>query len=154
MLAMASNAIIICYRIKPDPKMQLISKQEKVDIRFYEVIYNVISDIKDAMKGLLKPVFKESLLGRAEIRSLFTVPKAGVVAGSFVTDGKMIRGSHIRLIRDNIVIYEGKMTSLKRFKDDAQEVSSGYECGIGIQNFNNLKPNDIIESYSFEEIPP
>ncbi len=154
LLAAASSAIIIGYRIKPDLKIQLLAKGEGVDVRAYDVIYNVISDIQKAVTGLLKPVLKEVFLGRAEIRNLFTVPKAGVVAGSFVIDGKIIRGSNVRLIRDSAVIYEGKMASLRRFKDDVKEVSSGFECGIGIQNFNDIKPNDIIESYNIEEVLP
>jgi len=151
-LAGSSNAIIVGYNIKPDSHIQQISKG-KVDIRYYKIIYEVITDIKDAMKGLLPPVLKETLLGRAEIRSLFNVPKIGIIAGSYVTDGKIIRGSHIRLIRNDVVIYKGKMASLKRFKDDVKEVLTGFECGIGIHDFNNIESHDIIESFNYEEVP-
>lgn len=154
MLASASNAIIIGFNVKSDLKVQQIAEQEKASIRFYSVIYDVISDVKKAMEGLLKPIFEEKILGRAEVRDTFKVSKIGTIAGSFVLDGKIVKGGNIRLLRDNVVIYDGKMSSLKRFKDDVKEVLSGYECGIGIESFNDLKVDDIIESYTYEEVSP
>ena len=154
MLASASNAIIIGFNVKSDPKVQQMAEQEKVSVRFYSIIYDMISDVRKAMEGLLEPQFEEKTLGRAQVRDIFKVSKIGTIAGSFVHDGKIIKGENARLLRDNVVIYEGKISSLKRFKDDVREVQSGYECGIGMENFNDVKLDDIIESYTYEKILP
>ena len=138
-LATASNAIIIGFNVRPEVKAQNMAEKEGVDIRLYNIIYNAVDDIKKAMEGLLEPVYKEKYLGRAEIREVFSVPKAGNVAGSYVLDGKMLRNAQVRLLRDNMVIYTGKMSSLRRFKDDVKEVATGYECGIGLENYNDIK---------------
>jgi translation initiation factor IF-2 len=153
-LASASNAIIIGFNVRPVPKAQTLAEQEGVDIRTYSVIYDAISDIKKALEGLLAPTYKEHLLGRAEVIQPFNIHKVGMVAGSLVVDGKVVNGSHVRLLRDNTVIYDGRISSLKRFKDDMKDCSQGLECGIGIENFNDIKPGDIIESYEIEEIQP
>ena len=152
MLASASNAIIVAFNVKSDMKVLNTAEKEKVSIRFYSVIYEVISDVKKAMEGLLQPTYEEKILGRAEVRNTFSISKIGTIAGSFVLDGKIVRGEHARLLRDNVVIHEGKIMSLKRFKDDVKEVQSGYECGIGMGGFNDVKIEDIIESYTYEEI--
>ncbi|MFH1624945.1 MAG: translation initiation factor IF-2, partial [Pseudomonadota bacterium] len=154
MLASASNAIIIGFNVKSDPKVQQIADQEKVSIRFYSIIYDLISDVKKAMEGLLEPKLEEKVLGRAEVRNIFSVSKVGTIAGSFVLDGKIVKGEHARLLRDNEVIHDGRISSLKRFKDDVKEAESGYECGIGIENFRDLKVDDIIESYTYEKVLP
>lgn len=151
-LATASNAIVLGFNVRPEVKAQVLAEKEGVDIRLYNIIYDAVDDIKKAMEGLLEPTLKEKYLGRAEIREVFSVPKHGNVAGSYVVDGKMIRNSQVRLLRDNIVIYEGKMASLRRFKDDVREVASGYECGISLENYNDIKVGDIIESFEIEKI--
>jgi len=153
-LAAVSNAIIIGFNVRPSSKVQTIANDENVDIRYYNIIYNVIKDIKDSIVGLMSSTFIERVLGRAQVREVFHVPKIGTVAGSYVTDGKIERGRQVRLIRDGIVCFEGKNSSLRRFKDDVKEVSSGFECGIGIENFNDIKLGDIIEFYYMEEIKP
>ncbi|MDD2365502.1 MAG: translation initiation factor IF-2 [Desulfuromonadaceae bacterium] len=151
-LAAASSAIIIGFNVRPEVKAQGHAEREGVDIRTYSIIYDAVEDVKKAMEGLLDPTFKEKFLGRVEIRDVFTVPKFGNVAGSYVTDGKMVRNAQVRLLRDNIVVYEGKMSSLRRFKDDVKEVASGYECGIGLENYNDIKVGDIIEAFEMEKI--
>ncbi len=151
-LATASNAIIIGFSVRPEVKAQAMAEKEGVDIRLYNIIYNAVDDIKKAMEGLLEPIFKEKYLGRAEIREVFSVPKAGNVAGSYITDGKMLRNAQVRLLRDNIVIYTGKLSSLRRFKDDVKEVATGYECGIGLENYNDIRIGDIIEDFEMEKI--
>ncbi|MCX8116374.1 MAG: translation initiation factor IF-2 [Desulfobacterota bacterium] len=153
-LASASNAVIIGFNVRPVPKAQALAEQEKVDLRTYSVIYDAISDIKKAMEGLLEPTYREHILGRAQVLQLFNIRKVGVVAGSIITDGKVVRGSHARLLRDNVVIYNGKISSLRRFKDDMKECTQGLECGIWMENFNDIKPGDIIESYEMEEVRP
>jgi len=153
-LAAVSNAIIIGFNVRPSSKVQAMANDESVDIRYYNIIYNVIKDIKDSIVGLMASTFKERILGRAQVREVFHVPKIGTIAGSYVTDGKIERGRQIRLIRDGIVCFEGKNASLRRFKDDAKEVQNGFECGIGIENFNDIKMGDIIEFYYMEEIKP
>ncbi len=153
-LATASNAIIIGFNVRPGFKAMQLAEQEGVDIRSYSVIYDAVSDVQKAMEGLLEPTLKERISGRAEVRATFNIPKVGTVAGSYVVDGKIGRGSRIRLIRDDVVIYEGRISSLKRFKEDVRDVPQGYECGIGIDNFNDVKEGDVIESYEFEEVPP
>src|SRR5215471_17350617 len=152
LLAAASNAIIIGFNVRPERKAAELANREKVDIRLHTIIYNVVDEIKRAMQGVLEPVIKETYLGTAEVRNTFRIPKVGVIAGSYVTDGKIARNAEIRLLRDNVVIFEGKISSLKRFKDDASEVARGYECGIGIQNFNDVKIGDQIEAFVTEKV--
>lgn len=152
MLASASGAIIIGFNVRPDVNARKAAEIKQVDIRTYRIIYEALDDIKKAMSGLLDPEIKEVVLGRAEVRATFKVPKAGVIAGSYVTDGKFINSAHVRIIRNGVVIHEGKIDSLKRFKDDVKEVAHGYECGIGVENFNDIKEQDIIEAYKYEEI--
>jgi translation initiation factor IF-2 len=151
-LATASNAIILGFNVRPEVKAQGLAEKEGVDIRLYNIIYDAVEDIKKAMEGLLEPIFKEKYLGRAEIREVFSVPKAGNVAGSYVLDGKMLRNAQVRLLRDNVVIYQGKMSSLRRFKDDVRDVAAGYECGIGLENYNDIKVGDIIEAFEMEKV--
>jgi translation initiation factor IF-2 len=151
-LSSASNAIIIGFNVRPGQKAQVLAEQEHVDVRTYSVIYDAIDDIKKALEGLLEPTYKEHVLGRAQVIQVFNIRKMGTVAGSLVLDGKVVRGSHGRLLRDNIVIYDGRISSLKRFKDDMKDCSQGLECGIGIENFNDVKLGDIIESYEIEEV--
>jgi len=153
-LASASNAIIIGFNVRPVTNAQVLAEREKVDVRTYSIIYDAIGDIKKALEGMLEPTYKERFLGRAQVLQLFSVHKVGMIAGSLVMDGKVVRGSHARLLRDNVIIYDGRISSLRRFKDDAKDCSQGLECGIGIENFNDLKPGDIIESYEVEEIRP
>ncbi|KPJ97976.1 MAG: translation initiation factor IF-2 [Nitrospira bacterium SG8_35_4] len=153
MLAAASNAIIIGFNIRPDANATPLIEKEGIDVRLYTVIYEAIEDIKKALEGLLEPTITEKVIGRAEVRNLFQVSRLGVIAGCYVVEGKMSRASAgVRVIRDNIVIYESRISSLKRFKDDAKEVQTGFECGIMIENFNDLKVGDIIENYVREEV--
>jgi translation initiation factor IF-2 len=153
MLASASNAIIIGFNVRPEPKAYQVAEKEGVDIRLYNVIYDAIEDVKKALEGLLEPTLKEKTLGRAEVRQMFPISRIGTVAGCYVLDGSISRSSDgIRIIRDNIVVYDGKISSLKRFKEDVREVQAGYECGILIENFNDLKVGDILESYIIEKI--
>jgi translation initiation factor IF-2 len=147
MLASASNAIIIGFNVRPDNKALEAVRREQVDVRFYNVIYDVVKDIRDALTGLLAPVFTEEVLGRAEIRETFHVPKVGTIAGCYVVDGLVKRNSQIRVVRDGVVIYDGKIDSLRRFKDDVREVAAGFECGIGLENYNDVKQGDILENY-------
>jgi translation initiation factor IF-2 len=151
-LASASNAIIIGFNVRPGPKAQSLSEQEHVDVRTYSIIYDAITDIKNALEGLLEPTYREHILGRAQVIQVFTIRKVGTVAGSLVTDGKVVRGSHARLLRDNVVVHDGRIVSLRRFKDDMKDCNQGLECGIGIENFNDIKLGDVIESYEFEEV--
>lgn len=152
MLASSSNAIILGFNVRPEPKAAALAEKEKVDIRSYTIIYDLLKDVQSAMKGMLEPTYREVTLGRAEVRQVFNIPKVGAIGGAYVLEGKIIKGSKLRLLRDNIVIYEGKISSLRRFKDDAREVQSGYECGIGLENYNDLKPGDIIEDYELQEV--
>lgn len=151
-LASASNAIIIGFNVRPDVNAKRTADVEKVDIRQHRVIYDAIEEIEAAMKGMLDPVFEEKVIGQVEIRQLFKVSKIGTIAGSYVTEGKITRDSTVRLIRDGIVIYEGAINALKRFKDDVKEVSAGYECGVTLTKFNDLREGDVIEAYVMEEI--
>ena len=153
-LAAVSDATIIGFNVRPGAKVQGIANDENVDIRFYNIIYKVITDIKNAITGMMSSTFEERTLGSAEVREVFHVPKIGVIAGCYVTNGKVERGQLVRLIRDGIVLYSGKISSLRRFKDDAKEVQSGYECGIGIENYNDIKVGDSLECYYIEEIRP
>ena len=152
MLAAASAAVIVGFNVRPTPGAREVAKNEKVDIRLYSVIYDAIDEIKSALEGILEPVQREIVRGHAEIRELFHVPNVGTIAGCYVIDGNMHRNSSVRLIRDNVVVYTGKISSLRRFKDDVNEVQSGYECGIGIENYNDIKQGDIIEPYVTEEV--
>jgi len=153
-LATVSDAIIVGFNVRPSAKVQAIAAEEGVDMRFYNVIYDVLKDIKNAITGMMASKFEERLLGRAEIREVFHVPKVGAVAGCYVTDGKIERGQLMRVVRDGVVQYEGRNASLRRFKDDVKEVQSGYECGIGVENYNDIKVGDVLESYYLEEIKP
>ena len=153
-LAAVSNAIIIGFNVRPTPKVQAFAGEENVDMRFYNVIYDVIKDVKGAMVGLMESTFKEHVMGVAEVREVFQIPKIGAIAGSYITEGKIERGQNIRVVRDGVVLYEGKNSSLRRFKDDVKEVQAGYECGIGVENFNDIKVGDVLECYYLEEIRP
>ena len=152
MLASASNAIIIGFNVRPDTIARAEAEKEKVEIRLYRIIYKAIEDLQLAIKGMLAPEFKEVVLGHAEVRNIFTVSSIGTIAGSYVTDGKLVRNSTVRLLRDNVVVHEGMMASLKRFKDDVKEVASGYECGITLKNYNDIKEGDVIEAFEMQEI--
>ena len=153
LLAAASKAIVIGFNIRPEPKAAALAEREGVDVRLYSIIYDALNDIRAAMEGLLEPTLKERVLGRAEVRQMFTIPKAGLGAGCYVVDGVISRASvGVRVIRDSVVAYEGKLGSLRRFKDDVREVQQGYECGITVENFNDLKAGDIIEAYVVDKI--
>jgi len=154
LLASASDAIIIGFNVKPAPQAKSVAESEKVEIRFYDVIYHALEEIKSAMVGMLEPVYEEQTLGRAEVRETFHIPKMGTVAGCYVVEGVMQRNALARLLRDNVVIYTGKIASLRRFKDDVKEVQTGYECGIGLEKFNDIKVGDIIEAYEMKEVAP
>ncbi|MBM7564656.1 translation initiation factor IF-2 [Paenibacillus sacheonensis] len=151
-LAAASSAIVIGFNVRPEPQALATAEQEKVDIRLHSIIYNVIDEIEHAMKGMLDPVFKEVIIGQAEVRNLFKVTKVGVIAGCMVTSGKITRNAKARLIRSSVVVFEGEIESLKRFKDDAKEVAQGYECGITLDKFNDLKEGDVIEAFIMESV--
>jgi translation initiation factor IF-2 len=151
-LASASNAIVIGFNVRPDANAKRTAESEKVDIRLHRIIYKVIEEIESAMKGLLDPEFEEKVIGQLEVRQTFKVSKVGTIAGCYVTDGKVTRDSGVRLIRDGVVIFEGEIDTLKRFKDDVKEVAQGYECGVTIKNFNDIKEGDIIEAYVVQEV--
>lgn len=152
MLASASKAIVICFNVRANPVVKTLAGKENVDLRFYNVIYKVIEDIRSAMEGLLEPVYNENIIGRADIKQIFHVSKVGTIAGCYVTDGKIERGAKVRLLRDDVVIFDGNLSSLKRFKDDVKDVSSGFECGVGLENYNDIKPGDVFEFYTLEEM--
>ena len=152
MLASASDAIIIGFNVRPDARVSEIAEQEGVDIELYDVIYDAIADVRAAMEGLLEPIYKEVVQGRVEVRQLFKAPKVGIIAGSYVTDGKVTRSANLKVVRDGVVVYDGKILSLKRFKDDASEVASGFECGISVEGFNDIKVGDTLESYIKEKV--
>jgi translation initiation factor IF-2 len=151
-LAKAGNAIIVGFHVRPAGKAQQLAEQEGVQINLYDIIYEALDEVKKAMAGLLAPVRREKALGKAEIRQVFTIPKVGAIGGSFVTEGTIRRNSQMRLVRDSVQIYVGKLTSLRRFKDDVREVVQGYECGIGLENYNDIKVGDVVEAYEIEEI--
>lgn len=151
-LASASNAIIIGFNVRPDNNAKKTAESENVDIRLHRVIYKAIEEIEAAMKGMLDPEYEEKVIGQVEVRQTFKVSKIGTIAGSYVTDGKITRNSGVRVIRDGVVIFEGEVDTLKRYKDDAKEVSAGYECGITLEKFNDIKEGDVIEAYVMEEI--
>jgi translation initiation factor IF-2 len=152
LLASASDAIVVGFNVRPDRAASDLARQEEVELRLYSVIYDLLDDVKQAMLGMLEPTVKETVLGQAEVRQLFRVPKVGVIAGCYVSEGKVSRSSEVRLLRDNVVIYTGRVGSLRRFKDDVSEVKSGYECGIGIANYNDLKEGDVIEFFVTEKV--
>ena len=152
MLASASNALIVGFNIRPDRTATDAAARDKVEIRTYRIIYDCIEEIKAAMKGMLAPEFKESVIGHAEVRQTIHVPGVGTIAGSYVTDGKVARNAQIRVLRDSVVIFEDQISSLKRFKDDAKEVNNGYECGIGLEKFNDIKVGDVLEAFIMEEV--
>jgi translation initiation factor IF-2 len=153
MLASASRAIVIGFNVRPEPKASALAEKDGIDVRLYTIIYNAIEDIRAAMEGLLEPTLKERVLGRAEVRQVFTIPKAGVIAGCYVTDGIIQRaGANVRVLRDNVSVYQGKMGSLRRFKDDVKEVQQGYECGMSVENFNDIKVGDVLEVFAVDKI--
>jgi translation initiation factor IF-2 len=150
-LASASDAIIVGFQVRPSVNARKQAEQEEIDIRLYSVIYQAIEEVKDALEGLLSPEKSESVTGSAEVRETFKVPRQGMIAGCLIVDGKILRSDTIHLIRDGIVIYDGTLASLRRFKDDVREVQNGFECGIGIENFNDVKVGDQIEAYEIIE---
>lgn len=152
MFASASNAIVIGFNVRPDSGARNLAEQEKVDVRTYRIIYQAIEDVENAMKGMFKPVFKEVHLGTISVRNTFKVSSVGTIAGAYVQDGKVQRNAQVRVVRDGVVIHEGQIASLRRFKDDVREVAAGYECGIGIENFNDIHEGDVIEAYAMEEV--
>ena len=152
MLASASGAIIIGFNVRANPRVSDVAEKENVDIRYYDVIYNVVKDIRLAMAGLLEPIYKENVIGRADVKEIFRVPKVGSIAGCYVTDGHVVRNANVRLLRDDVVVFDGKLASLRRFKEDAKEVQTGYECGIGLENFQDIKSGDVFEVYEIEEM--
>jgi translation initiation factor IF-2 len=154
MLAKASGAVVVAFHVRPEPAARRAAEGQGVDVRVYQIIYDVTDDIKKAMEGLLPPTISEAFLGRAEVRQTFSVPRVGTIAGSYVTEGSIRRGSQCRLIRDGVQIYEGRVGSLKRFKDDVREVASGFECGIGVEGYNDVKVGDVVETYALKEERP
>ena len=152
LLASASEAIIIGFNVRPSTTAKQLAEKEEIDIRNYSIIYKVIDDVKDAMEGMLSPDIVEEITGTAEIRETYKISKVGTVAGCMVTDGKIYRSSKIRLIRDNVVIHTGELTSLKRFKDDVKEVSKGYDCGMQLKNYNDILVDDVIEAFQEVEV--
>ncbi|GAY74601.1 translation initiation factor 2 [Sporolactobacillus inulinus] len=153
-LASASNAIIVGFNVRPDNHAQKVAEEENVDIRLYRVIYDAIDEIEAAMKGMLDPEYKEKVIGQLDVRTTFKVSKIGTIAGCYVTSGLISRDAGIRLVRDGVVIYEGHVDTLKRFKDDAKEVKAGFECGVTLENFNDIKEGDTMEAYVMEEVKP
>jgi translation initiation factor IF-2 len=152
MLAVASNAIIVGFQVRPSMNARKLAEKEEIDIRLYSVIYDAINEVRDAMEGMLSPEIKEEIVGTAEVRDTFKIKKVGTVAGCIVKEGKLTRNTKVRVIRDGIVIYTGDLGSLKRFKDDVKEVVSGYECGLNIENFNDIKVGDVIEGFQEVEV--
>jgi translation initiation factor IF-2 len=152
LLAAASKAIILGFNVRPERNAAELAEKEGVDIRLHTVIYEMADELRKAMTGLLEPTFKEVLKGRAEVREIFKVPKVGVIAGSHVVEGVIPRTAAVRLVRDGRVVYEGKIGSLRRFKDDASEVRSGFDCGIGLERYQDFKPGDVIEAFVKEEV--
>ena len=152
MFASASNAIVIGFNVRPDAAARTAAERENVDVRTYRVIYNAIEDVENAMRGMFKPVYQDVELGRISVRETFRVSGVGTIAGAYVQEGKVTRNAQVRVVRDGIVLHDGKIASLKRFKDDVKEVQSGYECGISIENFNDILEGDVIEAYIVEEV--
>ena len=152
MLASASKSVIYGFNVRPDANVRKKAQEEGVDIRLHKIIYKAVEEMEAAMKGMLAPVYEEVVIGQAEVRKIYKVSKVGTIAGCMVQDGKIVRDCKVRLVRDGIVIYSGELNSLKRFENDAKEVSSGYECGLTIKNYNDIKENDIIEAYEDQEV--
>ncbi|MSO23524.1 MAG: translation initiation factor IF-2, partial [Acidobacteria bacterium] len=152
LLASASNSIIIGFNVRPEKKAVDLAQQENVDIRLHSIIYNVIDEMTKAMVGLLEPTHKEMVIGKADVLQIFKVAKIGTIAGVQVSDGRFTRDARVRLLRDNVVVHDGKLASLKRFKDDVSEVRNGHECGISIENYNDVKVGDVIEAYTMEKV--
>ncbi len=152
LLAAASDAVIIGFNVRPSAKVAELAKKENVEIRYYDVIYHALEDVKKAMTGLLEPTYEEKVLGSVEVRDTFQVPRVGTIAGCYVTDGVIQRNARVRVVRDGVVVYTGRVASLKRFKDDVREVAAGYECGVGIENFNDIKVGDVFEVFALEEV--
>jgi translation initiation factor IF-2 len=152
LLASASKGIIIGFNVRPEGKAAQLAEREGVEVRLYNIIYEVIEDVRAALEGLLEPTYKEKPLGRAEVRQVFTVSRIGLVAGCMVTEGKVVRGAHARLVRNRAVVHDGRIGSLRRFKDDVREVAAGAECGIGFDNFQDIQPGDVIEAYELEQV--
>jgi translation initiation factor IF-2 len=152
LLASASDAIIIGFNVRPTGNARQIADKEEIDIRMYSIIYDALNDLKDAMEGMLSPDFKEEITGTSEVRETFKISKIGTIAGCMVTTGKIFRNCGVRLIRDGVVIYSGELSSLKRFKDDVKEVAKGYDCGMQIKDYNDLKEGDVIEGFQQVEI--
>jgi translation initiation factor IF-2 len=151
-LALTSNAIVIGFNVRPDVQARELAEKEGVDVRLYRVIYDAIDDIRAALSGMLAPEEKETELGTAEVRAIFRVPRVGVVAGSYITRGTIVRNARARVVRDGVVVYDSRIGSLRRFKDDVREVAEGFECGIGIENFNDVHEGDLIEAYEVREV--
>jgi translation initiation factor IF-2 len=151
-LAAVSNATVIGFNVRPDRKARDLAEAEKVDLRLYEVIYQVLEDVQQALVGMLKPEYEEVVTGEAEVREVFSIPRVGRVAGCYVREGTITRGSRVRFLRDGTVIWNGQIASLRRFKDDVREVQQGFECGIGLENFQDLKQGDVIETYELREL--
>ena len=151
-LAAAFGATIIGFNIRPDSQAKDAAEKLDVEIRLYRIIYQAIEDIEKAMNGMLQPEFKEVLLGHAQVRNVFKITGVGMIAGCYVQDGKLQRNAQVRLLRDNVVVYEGKLSSLRRFKDDVREAAQGFECGVGLENYSDIKENDVIECFIMEEI--
>ena len=151
-LAAASEAIVIGFNVRPAEKARAMAEEEGVDVRLYSVIYNAVDDIRHALEGMLEPEFREVITGRAEVRETFNITKVGTIAGCMVTSGKITRASAARLIRDSVVAHTGKLGSLKRFKEDVKEVGNGYECGIGLEKYNDVKTGDVIETFVTEQV--
>jgi translation initiation factor IF-2 len=152
-LALAVNAVIIGFNVRPETKAIHTAKENHVDIKLYKIIYDLVNEVKLALQGMLKPERREDYLGRAEVRQAFEVSKLGMIAGCMVVDGVITRTASLRLLRDNVVLYEGKVISLKRFKDDAREVKQGFECGVGLEGYTNIKAGDVIEAFTVTEVP-
>ena len=152
LLATASKALIIGFQVRPEVKAAKLAEREGIEIRLYEIIYEVLADVRAVLEGLLTPVYAEKLLGSAEVRQVFTIPRVGVVAGSVVKEGKILRTAQVRLMRDRVTVYQGRISSLRRFKDDVREVASGYECGIGLEHPQDIKPGDVIEAFELVQV--
>ena len=151
LLAAASNAVVIGFNVRPESKGAALAAKEGVDVRLYTIIYEAVADVRAAMEGMLEPTYREQVHGRVEIRQIFNIVGVGTIAGCYVTEGKVARGHSVRLLRDQVVVHEGKLASLKRFKDDVRDVAAGYECGLSLEGYQDLKQGDVIESY--EKIP-
>ena len=152
MLAESSGAIIVCFNVRPDAKAKVLAERSKVDVRTYRIIYELLDDMESALKGMRTPKYQDVMLGKCEVRQTFKITGAGNIAGCYVLDGKIVRGGKLRIYREDILIVEGGVRQLKRFKDDVKEVAAGYECGCAIEGFNDIKIGDIIECYQVEEI--